>query len=267
MTLDWSAGRYEETAAELEPAAEHLVSLAGLRSGERVLDVACGTGNAALIAAGLGADVTGLDSAPRLVEVARARAAAEGLDVAFVVGDAQDLPFPDAGFDAALSVFGVIFAEDAARALGELVRVLQPGGRAVVSAWLPEGPVSESIGIVSRAMAEATGRTRERFPWHDVDAVRAVAEPLGASVDAEDAAIAFNAASPEAYVTVGRANHPMYQSARPLLERAGIFEEVTGRVLDVLRAGNEDAGAFRVTSHYRVLRIERRPETSSSRND
>src|SRR3954451_6604160 len=97
--VDWSVGEYERTAAELEPAARHVVALAAPAPGERVLDLACGTGNAALLAAPAGARVTGLDAASRLVEVARARAAAAGADAEFVVGDALDLPFDDGSFD------------------------------------------------------------------------------------------------------------------------------------------------------------------------
>src|SRR3954462_10924744 len=126
--VDWGVGEYEQTAAELEPVAEHVVALARLEAGERVLDVACGTGNAALLAARTGARATGVDGAPRLIEVARTRAAADGLAPAFVVGDVHQLPFGDGAFDVVLSVFGVVFADDPPRALGELVRVLRPGG-------------------------------------------------------------------------------------------------------------------------------------------
>ena len=87
--FDWGIGNYEATALELEPAAQHVVSAVHLAPGEHVLDVACGTGNAALLAARAGAVVTGLDGAQRLIEVARSRAAADGLEASFVVGDAQ----------------------------------------------------------------------------------------------------------------------------------------------------------------------------------
>src|SRR6185437_7039067 len=118
------------TAAELEPAAAHLVSLARVLAGERVLDIATGTGNAALAAAREGATATGMDAAPRLIEVARQRAASDRLDASFVVGDLHELPFESGSFDCVVSVFGIIFAADPQRAVAELMRVLAPSGRA-----------------------------------------------------------------------------------------------------------------------------------------
>src|SRR5882757_10553132 len=104
--IDWGTGRYEETAGQLLPASEAVVEAARVRAGERVLDVGCGTGNAALLAARAGARVIGVDPAARLLEVARAAATAEGLDAAFVEGEAAALPLDDASADAVLSVFG-----------------------------------------------------------------------------------------------------------------------------------------------------------------
>src|SRR3954465_8702964 len=220
MTLDWGAGEYERTARELEPAAHHVVALAGIARGESVLDLACGTGNAAIEAARLGARVTGLDAAPRLIEVAEARAAATGVEAAFVVGDAQDLPFDDGAFDCVLSVFGVIFVPDPARAVAEIVRVLAPGGRALVSAWRPEGAVHRMLGVLARGVAGAGGPRRTPFPWHDPDAVGDLAAVHGARVEAEDGRLVLEGASPEAYFADGEAYHPMSVAARPLIERA-----------------------------------------------
>ncbi len=106
MEVQWGAGRYEQTASELAPVADAAVTALDLAGGERVLDVACGTGNAARVAADAGARVTGLDASPRLLDVARERVP-EG---DFVQGDAADLPYADGEFDAAVSVFGLIFA-------------------------------------------------------------------------------------------------------------------------------------------------------------
>src|SRR6187551_1766429 len=97
--IDWGLGRYESVAVQLEPVAAHVVAVADIQHGERVLDIAAGTGNAALIAARIGASVTGLDAAERLIAVARQRAIEIAADVEFLVGDLQSLPFDDGSFD------------------------------------------------------------------------------------------------------------------------------------------------------------------------
>jgi SAM-dependent methyltransferase len=255
--VDWGVGEYERTAAELEPVSRHVVALAAIMPGERVLDVACGTGNAALLAAAAGAAVTGLDASDRLIEVARARAATVTTGARFLVGDAQDLPFADGAFDAVLSVFGVIFAPDARRALAEIVRVLRPGGRALVSVWLPDGPIHRMLGVLARGVATAGGPERPRFDWHDPDVVAPVAARLGAPPTAEDGGLVIEGASPEDYFAAGEVSHPMSLAMRPLLEAAGTYPGLREEAIAVLRAGNEDPAAFRVTSPYRVYRFVR----------
>jgi SAM-dependent methyltransferase len=253
--VDWGAGEYERTAGELEPAARHVVALAAVAPGERVLDLACGTGNAALLAAAAGARVTGLDAAPRLIDVARARADAAGVDAEFVVGDALSLPFADGSFDAVVSVFGVIFVPDPGAAVAEIVRVLAPGGRALLSAWRPEGPINAMLGVLTRGIAAAGGPNRPRFAWEDPDAVRALAAPYGASVEAEDGRLTNEGSSPEDYFANAETHHPMSLAGRPVLERAGTYAALREEALAVLRTGNEDPGGFRVTSPYRVIRL------------
>jgi SAM-dependent methyltransferase len=255
--MDWGAGRYEETAAELEPVAEHVVSLARLRPGQRVVDLATGTGNAALVAAGGGAVVTGLDAAPRLVDVARERAANAGLQASFVVGDLAALPFADASFDVAISVFGLIFAVDAGRAFGEMIRVLQADGRGLLSVWVPAGPIDAMVGIFGRAMAAATGSTPERFPWHDSTAVGELAARHGVTVRIHEGQLRIRAESPEAYLAANEQTHPMSIAGRAVLERAGTYFEVRENALAILRDANEDPDAFQVFSPYRVVEVSR----------
>jgi SAM-dependent methyltransferase len=253
--IDWGIGHYEQTARELEPVAQHVVSLAELKPGERVLDLATGTGNAALLAARAEAEVTGVDAASRLIEVARERAAAEGLKADFVVGELEALPFEDRSFDVALSVFGLIFSQDARRAFDELLRVLRPGGRALVSAWVPAGPIDAMVGVFGRALAEATGRAPKRFAWHDVVAVRELAADTGARVLLHEGELTITADSLEAYFEANERQHPMSVAGRGVLEQAGTYAEVRERALAALREGNEDPRAFRVSSPYRVIEI------------
>jgi SAM-dependent methyltransferase len=135
----WAAGNYPDIARSIEAVSPEVVMAAGVSAGDDVLDVATGTGNAALVSARLGARVTGVDLTPELLDVARARAAQEGHDIDFRAGDAEALPVPDAAFDRVTSVFGTMFAPDHARTASELLRATRPGGTIAVSAWTPDG--------------------------------------------------------------------------------------------------------------------------------
>ena len=255
--IDWDIGQYEQMALELEPVAEHVVALAHVRRGERVVDLATGTGNAALLAGGAGALVTGVDSAPRLIDVARDRAVAEGVDASFVVGDIQALPFDDGSFDVALSVFGLIFAADASRAFDEMIRVLRPAGRALFSVWVPAGSIDAMVSKFGRAVAAATGRRPPRFAWHDAEAVGRLAMRYRAQVQIHEGQLCITAASPEAYIEANEQQHPVIVAGRPALERAGTYSQVRNEALGILRQGNEDPQAFRVSSPYRVVEVHR----------
>lgn len=124
----WLAGDFNKIARLNVVMAESLCEAAAPKPGQRVLDVACGSGNAALVAARRYCEVTGIDYVPGLIERARMRAKADGLEAEFRTGDAQELPFPDNSFDVVLSVFGVHFAPDQEQAANELLRVCKPGG-------------------------------------------------------------------------------------------------------------------------------------------
>jgi SAM-dependent methyltransferase len=139
----WASGDFSVIASMIVPVAERLVDAADLHAGWRVLDVATGSGNAAIAAARLNTSVVGLDYVPALLERARERAAAEGLEIEFVEGDAESLPFPDGSFDAVTSVLGSMFAPDHRQAASELVRVVKPGGTIALVSWTPTGFLGE----------------------------------------------------------------------------------------------------------------------------
>ncbi len=253
---DWSAGRYETFATELEPAARRLVELAAPAPGERVLDLATGTGNVALAAARCGASVIGVDSATRLLEVARSRAAAEELEVEFVSGEMLDPPVPAGSCDLVLSSFGVIFTSEPERALDAIAHALKPGGRALFTAWLPEGPIYADLAVFAEAVAEATGRPApERFAWHEPEAVAGLPAARGAEVLAHEERLRITARSPEDYLELGERDHPLSPARRETLERAGTYEATCERALAVLREANEDPEGFRVHSPYRVIEL------------
>ncbi len=135
----WSSGDFHEIARQNVVMAEALCNAVDLRGGQRVLDVACGSGTAALVAARRYCDVVGIDYVPALIDRARRRADADGLDVDFRTADAQNLPFDDDSFDAILSVYGVQFAPDQDRAAAELLRVCRPGAKIGLATPMPEG--------------------------------------------------------------------------------------------------------------------------------
>ncbi len=146
----WASGDFAVVASRIVLASELLADAADLRAGWKVLDVACGNGNATLAAARSGTRALGIDYVSELLEGGRGRAMAEGLDVEFRLGDAEDLPVPDASFDAVLSVFGAMFAPDHQRAAGEIIRVTRPGGTVGLASWTPDGFIGEMFGVITR---------------------------------------------------------------------------------------------------------------------
>jgi ubiquinone/menaquinone biosynthesis C-methylase UbiE len=145
----WSQGDFSMVAAMITNVAEDLAAALEILPDERVLDVATGSGNGALAAARRSwGGAVGADFVPALLERGRERAAAERLDVEFVEADAQDLPFEDASFDVAMSIFGAMFAPDQERTAAELLRVVRPGGRIGMANWTPDGGVANMFAIV-----------------------------------------------------------------------------------------------------------------------
>ena len=249
--VDWGAGNYERTAAELEPVAHAVVERAEIAAGDDVIDLACGTGNAALLATARGARVVGIDSAPRLLEVARQRAQAQNLELDLRQGDLLSLPVEDAAADIVLSVFGVIFAADPAGSLREVARILRPGGRALVTAWVPAGPIDAMLGAMGRIIGRVTqAPAPQRFAWSDPGVVGSLAAAAGLTLEeTSPAALAIRDRSPESYVAAGQ-EHPMALAMRATIEQAGVEAEVEAAMTAVLRDANEDPSGFLVHSPY-----------------
>jgi SAM-dependent methyltransferase len=259
--MEWGQGRYEYVAAQLLPAAEVVVDRAAPREGERVVDVGCGTGNAALLAAERGATVTGIDPAQRLLDVAAAQASERGLEATFEVGEAAAIPLPDAIADVVLSVFGAIFAPDPKAAVREMARVLAPEGRMLLAAWIPGGPISQAVRLTRETVAEILEQPPPAppFAWHDETVLRDLFEPDGLAVSVEEHNISFTAPSAEEFVDRESENHPLAVGARPTVEGAGRADELRQGLLRIYREANEDPSGFRVTSRYVVAEMERNP--------
>lgn len=254
MDFDWGEGRYETTAQQLESAARPAVDALGISAGQRVLDLGCGTGNAALQAARLGAVVTGVDRAARLVEVARERAAAEGLTVRFEQGDATDLRFDDGQFDGVVAVFSVIFAADPRAAAREMCRVVHESGRIVLTCWQPRGAIHDLTELPKR-FAPTRPAADEPSVWEDPESIRGLFP--NHTIAVHEADLPFVAASAEAWLDDIERNHPAWRALRQELSGSQ-WSDLRRASLELLSRGNEDPSAFRCTSPYWRLEITRR---------
>jgi SAM-dependent methyltransferase len=150
MREAWMAGEFGVIARTIARDAEAFAERLDILPGAQVLDVACGTGNLAIPLARRGARVTGVDIAPNLLEQARWRAQAEGLEIGFDEGDAEQLPYPDATFDAVVTMFGAMFAPRPELVVAECARVLRPGGLLAMANWTPGGLAGRVLQITAR---------------------------------------------------------------------------------------------------------------------
>ena len=153
----WMAGDFGKIAKSYAPGAAEFIARLHFQPSERVLDVACGTGNLAIPAARTGAHVTGIDIAPNLLEQAQAWARAEGLMIGFEEGDAEQLPYGDGTFDAVVTMFGAMFAPRPTATATELLRVCRAGGRIAMANWTPDGFIGQMFKIVGKHVPPAAG--------------------------------------------------------------------------------------------------------------
>ena len=149
LRATWIAGDFGQIAKYYTDEAEAFINRLNLRPGMKVLDVACGTGNLALPAARAGADVTGVDIAPNLVEQSRENAKREGLNAQFDEGDVEAMPYADASFDAVMTMFGAMFAPRPELVASELKRVCRPGGFIAMANWTPGGFIGQMFKTMS----------------------------------------------------------------------------------------------------------------------
>ncbi|MEU7799015.1 class I SAM-dependent methyltransferase [Micromonospora arborensis] len=178
----WGVGDYPAMARLLTPAAEAVVAAAGVRPDDRVLDVATGTGNAALLAAQRGARTTGVDLEPTLLALARRRATDAGLTVDWRLGDAIRMPLPDDSADVVLSVFGVMYASDHDAVARELSRVCAPGGRVALAAWTP-GDFLPAMGqVLGDYLPPPPAGSVPPSRWGDRESARRLLEAAGLRV-------------------------------------------------------------------------------------
>jgi SAM-dependent methyltransferase len=199
----WASGDYSAIAALIVIVAERLCETADLHAGWRVLDVATGSGNAAIAAARHGCDVVGVDYVPALLERGRLRAAAEGVDVELIEGDAEALPFPTASFDAVTSVFGSMFAPNHAATAAEILRVCRPGGTIALASWAPDGFIGELFRTVGAHVPPPAG-VASPLLWGTEEHLRELFGDGIAALEARERTFTFRFRSPEDFVAFFR---------------------------------------------------------------
>ncbi|HEX4107684.1 MAG TPA: methyltransferase domain-containing protein [Solirubrobacteraceae bacterium] len=245
----WSSGDYPRIATMIESASLLAVERVDAGSGERLLDVATGSGNAALAAARRGAQVTGLDLTPELLVAARERAQGEGLSVEFVEGDAEALPFEDASFDRVTSVFGVIFAPDQPRAAAELLRVCRPGGTVAVTGWTPTGVQGQLHHRLAAFLPPPEGAASP-MDWGVEEHVRGLLSDA-AQCTCTHEHVTFQADSVEGFVAFNEELLGPVLRVRSHLEPEGRWPEAHAAILDLYGGANEATdGTLRVSAEY-----------------
>ena len=253
----WASGDYSIIGTTLTIVGESLCEAVDLRSGQSVLDVACGNGAATLAAARRFCTVTGLDYVPSLLARAEERARAERLDVAFVEGDAEAMPFIDEQFDAAISTFGVMFTPDHARAARELVRVVRHGGKIGVSSWTPDGFIGQLFALVGRTAPPPAGLKGPPL-WGSVPYCEQLFEGAASSIRSTHREFTFRYRSPAHFIETFRnfygPTHKLY-AALPE-DRAKAF---TAELTDLIARHNRaEDGTLVVPSKYLELVVTRR---------
>ena len=199
----WSSGNYAVVGTTLQIVGEELCEALDVRAGQRVLDVAAGNGNVALAAARRWCDVVATDYVPALLERARKRAEAEGLDMEFREADAEALPFPAGSFDLVVSTFGVMFTPDQDRSAAELVRVCRHGGKIGLANWTPEGFIGQLFKTIGKHVPPPPG-ARPPALWGTQARIAELFGPHAASIQSTQRNFVFRYRSPAHWLEVFR---------------------------------------------------------------
>lgn len=255
----WTAGDYGEVAKRIASVGEWLAGRAGAGPGVKLLDVATGTGNVSVPAAQAGAEVTGLDLTPKLLAEQRERAAAAGVEIELLEGDAEELPFEDASFDRVTSCFGVMFAPSQAVAARELMRVVRPGGEVVVAAWTPQGMVGRMFVASAPYLPPPPPGLKPPSMWGERDYVAGLFEGTGAELSFEPREVTFEGGSVEAWVERDEQILGPAVMAKAALEAQGRYEELRADMLALYSGFNTASdGSFRAPAEYLVT-VARKP--------
>jgi SAM-dependent methyltransferase len=245
----WASGDYAIIGTTLQIVGEQLAEACNLRWDERVLDVAAGNGNATLAAARRGCNVTSTDYVKPLLDRGAARAQAEGLEVAFQVADAEDLPFDDGKFDAVVSTFGVMFAPDHAKSAAEMMRVTRSGGRIGLANWTPGSMVGQMFKTLGKHLPPPAG-VKSPALWGTKEHLRTLFGDRAASIEATERTFNFRYRSAAHFVEMFRTWYgPVHKAfgALPPGKAAVLESDLIGLLDSLNRAGS---GSLLVPSEY-----------------
>lgn len=237
----WASGDYAMVGGTLVIVAEDLCEAVDLRPGQRVLDVATGSGNTALAAARRFADVTGVDYVPVLLDRGRERAEAERLPVAFQEGDAEALAFPDASFDVVLSTFGAMFAPHQEQTAAELARVCRPGGKIGMANWTPDSFIGQLFKLTGSYIPPPAG-LKGPVLWGSEDRVRELFAGTVSSLEMTRRSFTFRYLSAEHWLGFFKTNYGPTMKAFEALDEAK-RKAFAGDILELIgrfnRSGDE----------------------------
>jgi SAM-dependent methyltransferase len=253
----WSSGDYAVIGTTLQIVGERLAESMDLRAGQTVLDVAGGNGNATLAAARRWCEVTCTDYVEHLLASARKRAEAEGLHVQFEVADAENLPFPDASFDAVISTFGAMFSPDQDRTAAELLRVTRPGGRIGLANWTPNGFIGKLFKTIGKSLPPPAG-VRSPTVWGTREWLNSAFGAAASSISVQSRHFSFRYRSPGHFLGVFREYYgPVLKAFEALDERGRkvLAEDIIGLIGRCNASGDE---TMMVPGEYLEVVITRR---------
>jgi ubiquinone/menaquinone biosynthesis C-methylase UbiE len=245
----WASGDYAVVGATIPLVSENLCEAIDLRAGALVLDVASGSGNAAIAAARRWCDVVGTDYVPSLLARARERSAAEGFRIEFREADAEKQPFPDASFDVVLSVFGAMFAPRPEATAAELLRVCKPGGKIGLASWTPEGFVGQTFKLMGRFVPPPPG-ARSPLEWGSREKLDALFGAGASSITANRRTFTFRYRSVAHYLETFRTWYGPTVRAFAALDAAGQQKLSSELSAFVQQSSRSDDATLRIPSEY-----------------
>jgi len=253
----WSSGDYAVVGTTLQIVGEELCEALDLRSGQKVLDVAAGNGNATLAAARRWCEVVSTDYVPSLLERGRSRAAADGLSIQFREADAEALPFADASFDAVVSTFGVMFTPDQDKAAAELARVSKRGGKIGLANWTPEGFIGQLFKTLGKYLPPPAGAKSPAL-WGTEARIKEMFGASAASIKAERRHFNFRYRSPQHFLDIFKSYYGPTLKAFAALDAAN-QQGLTNDLLALIgRMNRAEDGTMVVPGEYLEVVITKR---------